>query len=600
MLQIDLPAPVHSLLASCIEKQAHILRISVDLRTGGTIRACGMCYQLHKFREYLATLLSNQARLFQPMTQGSLPQEQPSQVQIPEPVNPQLQEYKAAPHSQSPPLPQPPPDARVIPNLSSDILLLMPKLPYVSVAGVQYRPREGLVFFASDPQGAYSDAFIEAYQKVMQTLKSTEIPIKAEYPREEVRSMVASYNQRYNQCHFLFNELNSTMKIVSASSRQFEQAKKFLTDIFCRPVVQTIEKFTFAKGRSLTVKNGNIVEEKCSVIVNAANSQLNHGGGVAGALNDASNGELQRHSDKHTAHCGPVPVGNVVQTMAGGRLKCKFVLHAVGPNAHEPGMEEQTCYQLIQQATTNALRAAQKLNAASIAFPALSTGIYGVSRSTAAKAMINAIEEFKYVKQALLTDIRIVIIDTPTYTWFAQEVVLKRNQSLQGSTNGATATAAAAAAAAAASQSSPPALGGDNKHVKAEKGDLVSQTPGAESPSTKEKNSKPITSQPGSNPPPGFQSDANNHSTANNTAAKQYTQAVTGPENSTSAGKSSLPKSQSSQGNAGNHKAGGKHLAATFVNKNEQAVTTTPSKDVTTTATTVPPDASSQPQSKTI
>ena len=591
MLQVDVPTPVHSLLASCIEKQAHLLRISVDLRTVGTIRAYGMCYQLHKFREYLATLLSNQARLFQPVTQGSLPQEQPSQVQIPEQVNPQLQEYKAAPHSQSPPLPQPPPDARVIPNLSSDILLLMPKLPYVSVAGVQYRPREGLVFFVSDPQGAYSDAFIEAYQKVMQTLKSTEIPIKAEYPREEVRSMVASYNQRYNQCHFSFNELNSIMKIVSASSRQFEQAKKFLTDIFCRPAVKDIEKFTFSDGRLLTVKKANIVEEKCVVIVNAANSQLNHGGGVAGALNEASSGELQRHSDKYTSHYGTVPVGDVAQTSAGGRLKCKFVLHAVGPDARELGMNDQKCYQLIQQATTNALRAAQKLSAASIAFPALSTGIYGVNRNTAAKAMINVIEEFKYVKKTALNDIRIVIIDTPTYTWFAQEVVMKRNQSLQGSTNGAT------AAAAAASQSSPPAPGGDNKHGKAEKGDLVSQIPGAESPSTKEKNSKPITSQPGSNPPPGFQSDANN---ANNTAAKQYTQAVSGPENSTSAGKSGLPKSQSSQGNAGNHKAGGKHLAATFANKNEQVAATTPSKDVTTTATTAPPDASSQPQSKTI
>ena len=303
----------------------------------------------------------------------------------------------------------------------------MPKLQYFSVPGVQYRPREGLVFFVEDPQDVYSTAFIEKYQKVMHTLQTTNIHIQAEYPREEVRSIVAIYNQRYNQCHFSFNKHNSTIKIVSASYRQFRQAKQFLMDKFWWHAVKGIERFTFSKGRMLTVKKADIVEEKCTVIVNFANSQLSHEVGVASALNEASNGELQRLSDKHSAHCGTVPVGNAIQTIAGGRLKCKFVLHAVGPNASESEMNGQKCYQLIKQATTNTLQAAQKLNAVSIAFPSLGTGMYGFcSHGTAANAMINAIEEFKYLKLTALTDIRIVITDTSTHASFAQEVAMRQ------------------------------------------------------------------------------------------------------------------------------------------------------------------------------
>ena len=363
------------------------------------------------------------------MTPKYFVKEQSSQFQNSEQKNPQP--LQSEPASGSSPLPSPPPpNARVIPNLSCDVLLLMPKLPYFSVPGVQYRPREGLVFFVEDPQDVYSAAFIEKYRKVMQTLQTTNIHIQVEYPREEVRSIVASYNQRYKQCHFSFNEHNSTIKIISASSRhmQFQQAKKFLMDIFWRHAVKDIEKFTFSKGRTLTVKKANIVEEKCTVIVNLANSQLSHEEGVAGALNEASNGELQRLSDKHTAQFGTVPVGNAVQTMAGGRLKCKFVLHAVGPNYSESGINGQKCYQLIKQATTNTLQAAQKLNAASITFPSLGTGMmYGFySHGTAADAMINAIEEFKYLKLTALTDIRIVITDTPVHALFAQEVVMRQ------------------------------------------------------------------------------------------------------------------------------------------------------------------------------
>ena len=423
-----------------ISEQAEILHVSVERIGTNTIKASGTCTQLQKLRSHVSKLLSRAFLDFpnkspQTHTQEHFRSSQVQRISFQAGISPQPLSGAVA---QAPPLSSPPPGARVISNLSCDVLLLMPKLPYIITPGVQYRPYEERVFIlGKDDQNASSDAFLEAYRKVTSSVKSIEIEANAEHSKEEIKSVVIEYNQRYKQCFFAFNEQNGRMKIISTSSRQFEQAKKLLVDKFCRPSVQTIEHLKFPSGRVLTVKKADIVDEKCSAIVNAANSQLDHGGGVAGALNAASNGELQHHSNKYISHCGTVPVGDVVQTKAGGNLKCKYVFHAVGPNASSPGMDDRQCYKLIYQATTKALSMADKLKVPSIAFPALSTGIYGVSCSTSARAMLSAIEEFKCTKKDLLNDVSIVIIDAPTHSWFAQEVVLRRirlqqNSSLPG------------------------------------------------------------------------------------------------------------------------------------------------------------------------
>ena len=103
-------------------------------------------------------------------------------------------------------------------------------------------------------------------------------------------------------------------------------------------------------------------------------------------------------------------------------------MHAVGPNASDPRMDDKQWYRFIHQATAKALSVAEKLNAASISFPGLSTGINGVSHSISARAMLTAIEECKCIrsKKGVLDDVRIVISDTPVYFWFAQELALRR------------------------------------------------------------------------------------------------------------------------------------------------------------------------------
>ena len=453
VLQMKTPNPMVKLFSS-ISEQAIILQVSVEFIGTNTIKAKGTIQQLQKFGNYVTRLHSHwfpqdSSYKLPWLTYVELPSnvhgiissqaisQRPHNKTAAHPLSPLSSPLPPPPLSSPPlpslqppslpsPLPSPPSEARVISNLCCDVLLLMPKLPYIITPGVQYRAYEERVFILHEDLNASADAFLEAYRKVVSSVKSTEIEVNAELPREEIKSVVVEYNQRYKRCFFVFNEHNSKLKIISTSVRQYEQAQKLLADMFCRPAVRAIEQFNFQNGCFVTVKNANLVDEKCSVIVNDANSQLDHDskGGVASALNAASNGELQLRSNNCITRCGTVPVGSIAWTGAGGNLKCKHVFHAVGPNASSSVMDDSLCYKIIHHATTRSLSMAEKLNAPSIAFPALSTGINGVSRSTSARAMLSAIEEYKGI-----IDVRIVISDTSIHEWFAQEVVLRQIQS---------------------------------------------------------------------------------------------------------------------------------------------------------------------------
>uniref|UniRef100_A0A1X7SKE8 Macro domain-containing protein n=1 Tax=Amphimedon queenslandica TaxID=400682 RepID=A0A1X7SKE8_AMPQE len=230
--------------------------------------------------------------------------------------------------------------------------------------------------------------------------------------------LLEEFGGKYNQCHFSCDEKARVVKIVSMSSRQFDQARKLITDRLAGEKQEdktgknkegkggggkgpgkgakistktgSSEVLSISKGHKLTVKRSNIVEEDVDAIVNAANSRLDHGAGVAGALSKASRGELQRASDTYVRNYGQVPVGGAALTSAGGKLKCKRVIHAVGPIASSQ-MTDLACSQLIYQAITNSLIEAEKMKAVSVSFPALSTGIYAVNKSLAAEAIFQAI-----------------------------------------------------------------------------------------------------------------------------------------------------------------------------------------------------------------
>ena len=129
---------------------------------------------------------------------------------------------------------------------------------------------------------------------------------------------------------------------------------------------------------------GDITELDTDVIVNAANSQLILGGGVAGAIRRKGGPKIQEECNK----IGGTFVGGAVIT-SGGNLKAKYVIHAVGPRMGE-GNEDQK----LKNATINSLKLMDEHGLKTIAFPAISTGIFGYPIERCARIMISSVKEY--------------------------------------------------------------------------------------------------------------------------------------------------------------------------------------------------------------
>jgi len=137
---------------------------------------------------------------------------------------------------------------------------------------------------------------------------------------------------------------------------------------------------------TLELLRGDITEMDVDAIVNAANKHLKHGGGVAGAIVRKGGRVIQEESDR----IGGTHVGGAVITGAGA-LKARHVIHAVGPMMGE-GDEDRK----LRDATRNSLNLADERNLKSIAFPAISTGIFGYPLDRCAGIMLEtAVEHVK-------------------------------------------------------------------------------------------------------------------------------------------------------------------------------------------------------------
>lgn len=137
------------------------------------------------------------------------------------------------------------------------------------------------------------------------------------------------------------------------------------------------------QNSTLRLLEADITEMAADAIVNAANSALQLGAGVAGAIRRKGGPAIQAECDK----LGGTPVGTAVIT-TGGKLKAKHVIHAVGPMMGE-GEEDHK----LRNATLNSLQLAEQHQLKSIAFPAISTGIFGFPLARCAKLMLTATVE---------------------------------------------------------------------------------------------------------------------------------------------------------------------------------------------------------------
>jgi O-acetyl-ADP-ribose deacetylase len=153
------------------------------------------------------------------------------------------------------------------------------------------------------------------------------------------------------------------------------------------------------------VKVGDLTAEDVDAIVNAANSSLLGGGGVDGAIHRAGGPEILAECRRIREREYPegLPTGEAVIT-TGGRLPAKYVIHTVGPiYGHHRGDEARllaSCY-----SKSIALAAAHRLE--TIAFPAISTGVYGYPKEEAARVALAAID-LALESHAAIREVRLI------------------------------------------------------------------------------------------------------------------------------------------------------------------------------------------------
>ena len=165
---------------------------------------------------------------------------------------------------------------------------------------------------------------------------------------------------------------------------------------------------------NIKVVRGDITRLNVDVIVNAANASLlggGGGGGVDGAIHRAGGGAILAECQAIRARQGGCPPGQAVHT-TGGRPPAKYVVHTVDP-VWQGGKQGEA--EVLSACYRNALAEAAGLQAATVAFPNISTGIYGYPKEEACRLAMAAVREFC---PPGIREVTFVCIDAENYAWY--------------------------------------------------------------------------------------------------------------------------------------------------------------------------------------
>ena len=169
-------------------------------------------------------------------------------------------------------------------------------------------------------------------------------------------------------------------------------------------------------NQTLQIVQGDITIEAVDAIVNAANEDLQHGGGVAWAISQKGGPTIQQESDDWIRKNGLISHTHPAWT-SGGILPAKYIIHAVGPVWRNAGDEDLK----LSDAVTGSLRVADQLKCSSISMPAISTGIFGFPKDRAARIIFRSIDEyFAKAQGSTIQQIRIILFDTATLEVFSK------------------------------------------------------------------------------------------------------------------------------------------------------------------------------------
>ena len=161
----------------------------------------------------------------------------------------------------------------------------------------------------------------------------------------------------------------------------------------------------------VVLMQGDITEQDVDAVVNAANSSLMGGGGVDGAIHGKGGPDILAECKRIRAEQHPdgLPTGQAVAT-TGGNLPARWVIHTVGPVYAKS--EDRS--HLLASCHTEALRVADDLGAETVAFPAISTGVYGYPLDEAAPVAVRAVRE----ADTKVREVRFVLFDRSAHEAF--------------------------------------------------------------------------------------------------------------------------------------------------------------------------------------
>ena len=158
----------------------------------------------------------------------------------------------------------------------------------------------------------------------------------------------------------------------------------------------------------IEITEGDITEARVDAIVNAANNQLQLGGGVAGAIRKAGGPTIQEECDRH----GPIEVGEAAITYA-GNLPATYVIHAASMS-----LGSKTTEKALRSSVRYSLELADSHDCKSVAFPAIGAGIAGFPLQRCAEVMSEEIEAFKAEHKSNIEEIRFVLFGEQAFGIF--------------------------------------------------------------------------------------------------------------------------------------------------------------------------------------
>jgi len=169
-------------------------------------------------------------------------------------------------------------------------------------------------------------------------------------------------------------------------------------------------------GHTIEIVRGDITEERTDAIVNAANSSLQHGGGVALAIVRAAGKKVTEESREYVRQHGEVPTGGAMVT-TGGELNAAYIIHAVGP-VWGTGDEDEK----LRQAILSSLAICDEYALTSCSFPAISSGIFGFPNDRCADIFLKTLYDyFNQNPDSPLKQVRLCNIDEETSSVFKEK-----------------------------------------------------------------------------------------------------------------------------------------------------------------------------------